>query len=350
MFYDFVIVGQGIAGSVLSYILLQKKQKVLLINDTKKNCSSLVAGGIFNPITGKNLVKTWQADKLFPFMLQFYNDLEQVLATKFLHTTEIYRPFRNVQEQNDWLAKSTSTAFRDYLQETDDKYFEEDIFNPFGGIATLQAGWVDLPALLSAYREFLQKQNLYWEENFDENILQIYENKISYKSIEARYLIFCTGVEAVNSKFWSYLPFSPVKGETIDILVPNAKFENIVNQGVSIVPLGKQVYRVASTYDWKNLNWQCSEEAKQELTEKAKTILRKPFEVLSQKAGIRPATRHRRPILGLHPQYKNLVIFNGLGSKGVSLAPYWANHLVEHILEKKPLDSEVINAEALSKE
>jgi glycine/D-amino acid oxidase-like deaminating enzyme len=52
----------------------------------------------------------------------------------------------------------------------------------------------------------------------------------------------------------------------------------------------------------------------------------------------------------LHPQHKNLGIFNGLGSKGISLAPYWANHLVEHILEKKPLDSEVINAEALSKE
>ena len=87
MFYDFVIIGQGIAGSVLSYILLQKKQKVLLINDTKKNCSSLVAGGIFNPITGKNLVKTWQADRLFPFMLPFYKDLEQALAVKFLHTT-----------------------------------------------------------------------------------------------------------------------------------------------------------------------------------------------------------------------------------------------------------------------
>lgn len=348
MHYDFIIVGQGIAGSVLSYTLLKQKQKVLVINSSQRNCSSLVAGGIFNPITGRNLVKTWQADRLFPYMLKFYQELEGILTNKFLHQVEIYRPFRSKQEQNDWLAKSTLPAFKDYLQETDDEHFQDNIFNPFGGIGTLQAGWVDLPAFLAAYKTFLIGINAYQEEDFEEDKIRVEQDKVTYKDWTARYLIFCTGVEAAKSALWSFLPFSPVKGETIDILVPNVNFEKIVNQGVSIVPLGKQMYRVASTYNWKDLTWLCSQEARQELSEKTKHIIRKPFEIISQKAGIRPATKHRRPMMGLHPQKTRVGIFNGLGSKGVSLAPYWAKHFVEHILEKKHLDPEVIHVARLT--
>jgi len=342
MSYDFIIIGQGIAGSVLSYTLLQKQQRVLVINNSQGHCSSLVAGGIFNPITGKNLVKTWLADNLFPYMLKFYQALENTLATKFLHQVEIYRPFRSLQEQNDWLAKSASPIFREYLQETDDEHFVGSIYNEFGGISTLQAGWVDLPAFLGAYRSFLLAKQAYREEIFEADRIEWGQEKVLYKDIEATYLIFCTGVEAAKSDLWSFLPFSPVKGETIDILVPDAKFEKIVNQGVSLVPLGKQLYRVASTYNWKNLNWQESQEGKAELVEKVEKILRLPFEVVGQKAGIRPATKHRRPIIGFHKEISRIGIFNGLGSKGVSLAPYWAKHFAEHILEKKPLHQELV--------
>jgi glycine/D-amino acid oxidase-like deaminating enzyme len=348
MLYDFIIVGQGIAGSVLSYTLLRQNQKVLVINHSQGHCSSLVAGGIFNPITGKNLVKTWQADHLFPFMLHFYQELEQVLATHFLHQVEIYRPFRSLQEQNDWLAKSASAAFKDYLKETEDSYFQEDIFNTFGGIATLQAGWVDLPTFLTAYKQFLIEKEAYREELFENEAIEFQTEKVLYKDIAARYLIFCTGVSATTDSLWSFLPFSPVKGETIDICIPDASFEKIVNQGVSIVPLGKQIYRVASTYSWQNLDWHISQEAKQELMSKANTILKKPFEVIGQKAGIRPATKHRRPIMGLHPTQARLGIFNGLGSKGVSLAPFWANHFASHLLNHTPLHKEVVQANAYS--
>lgn len=341
MLYDFVVVGQGIAGSVLSYTLLKRKQQIVVFNSPEVPCSSLVAGGIFNPITGKNLVKTWQADLLFPYMLRCYQELEALLNTKFLHQVEIYRPFRSLQEQNDWLAKSALKEFKPYLKETDDD-FQGAIHNPFGGIATLQAGWVDLPLFLESYKNFLIDRNAYREEYFEADNLRTEQEKIIYKDIETRYLIFCNGVEASKSALWSFLPFSPVKGETIDIFVPEARFEKIVNQGVSVIPLGNQVYRVASTYSWKPLDWQCSQEAKTELIAKTKAIIRLPFEVIGQKAGIRPATKHRRPIMGLHPQNPRIGILNGLGSKGVSLAPFWANHLVEHILEQKPLHHEVI--------
>ena len=67
MHVDYLIVGQGIAGTVLSYTLLEKGKTALVIDKNQAQTSSKVATGICNPITGRRWAKTWQGDKLFPF-------------------------------------------------------------------------------------------------------------------------------------------------------------------------------------------------------------------------------------------------------------------------------------------
>jgi len=62
--YDFIIIGQGIAGSVLSWYLLEKKLNFLIINDSTKLSASSTALGVYNPITGKRIAKTWKAKKI----------------------------------------------------------------------------------------------------------------------------------------------------------------------------------------------------------------------------------------------------------------------------------------------
>ncbi|MCU0440240.1 MAG: FAD-binding oxidoreductase [Raineya sp.] len=340
--YDYIVVGQGIAGTVFSYILLQNHKTVLVIGSKQKKTSSLVAGGIFNPLTGKGLVKTWKADELFPFMKDFYENLEKDLKTSFFHQMPIYRPYRSIQEQNDWLGKTANPDFGIYVEsDTNDKHYTSDIYNDLGGLETKYSGWVDLPKLLEAYRCFIQEKESYLEEDFDYSALEI-KDKLYYKGVVASKIIFCEGTEAIKNPYFTNLPFSLVKGETIDILIKDATFQSIVNQGVSIIPLGNQVYRVASTYSWNPLDWENTEKAKEELIEKARNLLKRNFEVVGQKAGIRPATKHRRPIVGMHPQYPHIGIFNGLGSKGVSLAPYLAKHFFEHIEYKALLDKDLI--------
>jgi glycine/D-amino acid oxidase-like deaminating enzyme len=340
--YDYIIVGQGIAGTVFSYTLFQNQKTFLVIGSQQKKCSSLVAGGIFNPLTGKGLVKTWKADLLFPFMKDFYENLENRLKISFFHKMPIYRPYRSIQEQNDWLGKTENPDFGMYVEpNTDDMHYKSDIYNDLGGLETRHSGWVDLPKLLETYRCFIQEKDSYLEEDFDYSALEIQE-KLSYKGFTASKIIFCEGVGAQENPYFSDMPFSFVKGETIDIHIEGASFKGIVNQGVSIVPLGNEVYRVASTYSWNLLDWEKTEKAKEELIEKARNLLKKDFEVVEQRAGIRPATKHRRPIVGMHPKYSQIGIFNGLGSKGVSLAPYLAKHFFEHIEYTTPLDKDLI--------
>jgi glycine/D-amino acid oxidase-like deaminating enzyme len=77
------------------------------------------------------------------------------------------------------------------------------------------------------------------------------------------------------------------------------------------------------------------------LLTKYKKLMKPDCEVIEHLAGVRPATKDRRPFLGLHPKFSQLAIFNGMGSKGVSLAPYFAKEMADFLLSEKELNPEV---------
>ncbi|MEQ8425631.1 MAG: FAD-dependent oxidoreductase, partial [Cyclobacteriaceae bacterium] len=97
---------------------------------------------------------------------------------------------------------------------------------------------------------------------------------------------------------------------------------------------------VGATYDLTNLKNETTMEGKAELIQKAKDLLNFPFEVTHQDWGIRPSTIDRRPLIGEHPKSKNILIFNGLGTKGVSLAPYFSDQLASYLMGEGNLDKE----------
>ena len=61
------------------------------------------------------------------------------------------------------------------------------------------------------------------------------------------------------------------------------------------------------------------------------------FETLTHKAGVRPAVKDRKPLIGPHPKEKNVWIFNGMGSRAILMTPYLAENLVEHFMYGTPL-------------
>ncbi|MCW3126932.1 MAG: dependent oxidoreductase, partial [Bacteroidetes bacterium] len=80
---------------------------------------------------------------------------------------------------------------------------------------------------------------------------------------------------------------------------------------------------------------------KNEIIESLYKTLHVPFEVVYHGAGVRPSTKYRRPFIGFHPDQAHIGIFNGMGTKGMSLAPYWAEHFAEHIVNGSALSEEV---------
>ena len=68
---DFLLIGQGLAGSALGYRLKKAGKKIKLIDLPSENKSSRVAAGLYNPVTGRKMVKTWNADLLSPEIQPF---------------------------------------------------------------------------------------------------------------------------------------------------------------------------------------------------------------------------------------------------------------------------------------
>jgi glycine/D-amino acid oxidase-like deaminating enzyme len=338
--FDYLIVGQGIAGSVLAWQLLKAGKRVVIINNRHINQSSQVAAGIYNPITGRNLVKTWLADQLFPTLAHFYEEVATILSANILYPMPMFRPFLNKQESIIWEKKALEDSYKPFWKETAMNYQGNYIFNQYGGFIINQAGYVDVPCFLAATRDYLQSKDYYIEADFDYEKLQLFEDSVNYQGIRAGKIIFCEGPQVTLNPFFNYLSFRLAKGELLRIQLFQP-IDIIYNRRVFVLPRAEGQAFVGASYEWDDLTLKPTERAKQELEYKLKMLIRLPYTVLGQQVGIRPATLDRRPYIGLHPQHPQVGIFNGLGSKGVSLAPYLANEFVSHLLFGKELPAEV---------
>ncbi len=329
----YIIIGQGLAGSILAYMLMQEGQNVQIFDSAEIPSSSKIAAGIYNPVTGRKLVKTWLADRIFPFLEDFYPQLEKELNAKFFHPIPIYRPFVNEDSQKYFKSDHVPDDFSDFATLEFENINHQNIVNSqLGGVTTKHSGWVDLKVMLEAFRRYFLEKGV---------LEMVSGNKDHGKATNLNKIIYCEGFNAIHNPYFSYLPFSPVKGELLDIEIQNIDIKEIINQGAFVIPLGDDIYRLGATYSWHELDFLPTEQGKADLIEKYQKLMKPGMRILSQKAGVRPATKDRRPFIGMHPELENIGIFNGLGSKGVSLAPFFAKQFVDFLVNNKELHQEV---------
>jgi len=327
---DYLIVGQGIAGSLLAYELGQAGRRVLVLNEEKENTSSNKAAGIYNPITGRKFVKTWLADELFPGLEGYYLGLEQTLGAHFIHPMSIYRPFFNFEEQNDWSVKASEAEYAPFVKELRAKSMQlPGVIDPVGGLVLDLCGYVNLPIMLRHLKKYFLDKGAYRAEVFQYDQMTINEREVTYKDIVAEKVIFCEGPMAVNNPYWGWLPFKLVKGEILEIDSP-LPTDLILNRGVFVLPKNGH-FSVGSTYDHAQLDYEPSESGIKNLKDRLGKLYQGEYAVVSESAGVRPATFDRRPLIGFHQDLPRIGIFNGFGTKGVSLVPYFARQLVNYL-------------------
>ena len=333
---DVLIVGQGIAGTVLGETLIEKGQKVCFIDQGHQKASSIIAAGMYNPMGFKRVNKTWMIDDLLPFSKKFYNRLSEKLAYNFIRTYDILKFFANESYRDMWDESAEHIA---YILRSETKYPNDLINNACGYGKVVDCGRLELRRMLVQYREWLIASNNLKEEIFDKNLLDI--EACEYGSIRFKFLIFCQGHEGCENTYFKHLPLQKTKGELIRIKSADLQSANLLNKGFFIVPVGNDEYDVGSTYNWGDETVQPTAEGKNQILSKLRKLYRGTFEVVEHRAGLRPTVADRRPLIGLHPVHQKLGIFNGLGSKGVLLAPFFANQFAEHLLQKRSLNPEV---------
>lgn len=336
---DYLIVGQGLAGSCLALQLIIRNKSVFVFDQPTQNRASSIAAGLFNPVTGKLMSKTWMADRLFTYLHEFYSNSESQLESKFFHPFPLYRPFISIEEQNEWMGKSAEPEMMDYIAEVfTSGVYSSEVKDPFGGLLLKNCGYLDVPSFIKATRNLLVKKESFREENFNEVAIEFDGDTISYEDLKASKIIFCNGTQSLNNHFFKDVPIRPLKGETLSVAIDQS-MQRIYNRGVYVVPSPeKGIFKVGATYNTKDKTEGTSEGGRTELIEKLNSLIKVSFRETGGDWGFRPTTPDRRPILGAHPAHPNLVMFNGLGTKGVSLAPYFSHHLADWITGVSKID------------
>lgn len=339
-----LIVGLGIAGLNLCHQLEKAGKSFLVIDRCPTNSSSLIAGGIYNPVVLKRKVKSWKVDELFPFLVETYRELEQKLETEFLlHDFPILKPISSSDELQEWQRAVDDGRLNPYVHSVSGSKPSGPFQHSVIASATIEsAGFVRFNKLILAYREYLKSKELLMESDFDYDEIKLGE-KIDFKGISADRIIFSEGRLISENPFFNWLPFRPTKGQMLTVRVPEELTpDKIYNQQFLLFPTEeKNVFRLGATYEWHNLDEVPSQKSTDELIERAQKALNIEFEVLDAQAAIRPNVADRRPTIGRHPEIENMFLFNGMGSKGVMLAPYFAKQLVDHIYRGMAIDAEV---------
>ncbi|MHA8056106.1 NAD(P)/FAD-dependent oxidoreductase [Aquirufa nivalisilvae] len=308
-----LLVGQGLAGTILAHTLDQASVPFFMVDAPKTFfTSSYAAGGIFNPVTGRKLEKTWLVEELFGYLFPFYASLEKTLDCSFFHPMPLFRPYAN-EEMKSWLLERKEAIHNEYLC-WEDK-----------GVWVEKAGWLDVESLLTYSKRYFQSKKLIKEIAINPSIdLTIFDDEVHFQGQAYACVVFCEGYHAQqHNPFFGHLNFLPAKGELMKIRSQEPSSDYILNKNGFLLPLGNHEFKVGATYRWDDFSNQASTSAQLDLRAKLKTFGINEYQEIEMSAGVRPATQDRRPLVGFHPHLP-LAIFNGFGSKGVSLSPYFA--------------------------
>ena len=337
---DYLIVGFGFAGSSFAHLLEKNQKSFIVFNDNPAPVTT-VAGAMFNPIILKRFTAVWKAQEQMHLLVPFFSEIEKKLATPLLHKVRVFRKFTSVEEKNNWFVASDKPILSEYLSTEIINELSPCISTPFGLGEVLHTGMINTRNLIPTYQKKLEKEGKFFEEKFDYNTLEIKENSICYKGISAKKIIFCEGYGMVNNPFFNTLPMVGSKGELLSFEADNLHLEGVIKSDGFIAPLGGNHFKIGTTYDNDDKDPSPTSLGREILIEKLERLISCPYHITDQVAGIRPTIRDRRPLVGVHPIYKQLFILNGLGTHGALLAPFTATSLFNFIEKGEAIDKEM---------
>ncbi len=335
---DYIIVGQGISGTWLSYYLQKEGASFLVIDDNDPNAPSRLAAGIINPVTGRRHVSTWMIETLQPFAWQAYSRLGEELGVKGIAQKNVVDFFPSAQMRESFVKRIEENGA--YVSEMEFPNQFLPYFNyefGCGGINPVYTA--HLENIIPAWRKKLAGENLLREEKLEPGQLTVTSDQVVYKDLHALKIIFCDGAVCSQNPWFQLLPFAPNKGEALLIDIPELPNDRIYKKGMMLVPMARPgQWWLGSAYEWEFKNAEPSDDFRKKSELLLQQWLKIPYTITGHIASIRPATLERRPFVGLHPVFPSIGILNGMGTKGCSLAPFFARELARHLLYREPIN------------
>ncbi len=358
----FTIVGQGLAGTWLAWVLSNEGHLVRIVDPQVAQTASRVAAGIVNPLTGQRVKPTWRGDTLIPQARAAFREFERAInahetavgtnahetafGTQVWRDIELRRVFRDEATQQ-WFEKRMASGELNSMRVSRIRQGEFDgISYPHGGCIVHDAALIDVPSFLDKGRAALQRKGA----DIVRASVDLHDvDAIAWDSSHmSDIVVWCIGIDALKHPLWSWLTLEPSKGEILEVVMLPAEgdidtppMNYILNSGTWIAPLANGRYLVGATNDWDDHVPTPTEQARRTLIDDAQRMTGRTFDIVDHRAAIRPSTLRKRPLIGRHPVDSRHAILTGLGTKGCQLAPWAARQIVDHLLNDTPLDPEV---------
>lgn len=340
----YLIIGQGLAGTLLAFSLIENGNEVLISDGDAHASASKVAAGMWNPITFKRLAASWLAKDMLEEMNVTFRKLEKQLQSNFFHPMPVSRIFNSIQEANFWDEKSDHPDVGKYLSARENISVQEHFTSPFGNSEVNECGWLNVPLFREASRYYFVQHGNFTNDVVVPSDIEFTKDSAIWKGLRFDKVIVCTGVNLNNWPGFEHLDLIANHGEVLDLKIEGLNLNTIVNFGQFLLPYGNELFRLGATYNWNNVPDEPTAESRDLLLSELILRLQKDIQVEGQKTGYRPTTRDRRPILGFSKETNSLAVFGGLGSKGVLLAPYFARLFASVLTDNIPIPKEVNTA------
>lgn len=342
MSIDFLIIGQGLAGSLLAWELMQRGCSVTVIDHGKENASQ-VAAGLINPVTGLRLVKSAEVDTLLPAAKYCYRQLATFFRQDFYIEKTMLRVLRSEADYRQAQKRLHDDAYLAYLH----KLHVPDacpypFATPFGVLEQQQTGYLLTRPLLHCLRDFFIANSCYRQAEFHADALAL-APKPHWQDLSPGRIVFCEGYQALHNPWFSGLPFQPAKGEILTLAHQHEVPDKLLNYGNWLIPTLAQQSRMGATFSHDTLDTRPTAFGKGQLmaalAEFAPDLAQ--AEVIAHHANIRPCTVDKQPFVGFHPRQPQVAIFNGFGAKGSLQIPWYSQRFADTLIDNSPPPSPI---------
>ena len=327
----------------LCYALqLKKRDKTFLILDHPSiKGASWISSGLCNPFNFKRLTLAWRAPEFFSYAKKFFQIHEKQIGVSIIKKMPIYKQFNSNRELNQWQIQCNQSFFKSFFNDQIHKSFADDSTHWLGYGVVRNTFQIDLELIFEKFFQTMGSSS-YAKEFFDSSELHMDDSKVKYKQWTSQHIVFCQGYGLKSNPLTQHLPLVGNKGEILVIASDGIPQDKILKSKVYVIPQTKKKhFWVGATFDRLSKSTQTTSRSRQKLIDDLNQSLDFDYRIIRHQAQIRPAVIDRRPLLGKISNPSRAYVFNGLGTRGIMMAPLLSKWLYQHIEKDVGLPLEV---------
>ncbi|RKX30522.1 MAG: hypothetical protein DRP71_14930, partial [Verrucomicrobia bacterium] len=107
---DVIVVGGGLAGTILAWTLRQRGLRSVVFDDPCRSTCSQIAAGLFNPVTGQRLTIAWRVRELLESGRTIFREIERMTGGRFSHSLPLVRFFTRPEMPDRWIRQREEAA------------------------------------------------------------------------------------------------------------------------------------------------------------------------------------------------------------------------------------------------